>query len=154
VQLDPRDVEPARLVAPDLEPGPVEDQRIEPRRCDQGGSPGERRLDGGQAERRAAVVIEDGHVGEKELGAQPSPIRFDGADRDALAQRLRYGLFDVTPVLRDFREDPVAQGKQRSGKQEIQSQQRPAEDARGDAPAAFRRNRLGQRFLDRLLELL
>src|SRR2546429_7625390 len=37
-----------------------------------------------------------------------------GADRDALAQRLRYGLFDVASVFRDFREDPVAQGKQRS----------------------------------------
>ncbi len=99
-------------------------------------------------------MIEDGHVGEKKLGAQPSPVRFDGADRDALAERRRYGLFDVAPVFRDFREDPVAQGKQRSGKQEIQSQQPPADDARGNAPPAFRRNRLGYRFLDRLLESL
>src|SRR5207237_6548173 len=65
MQFDARDIEFAGLVAPDLEPGPVEDERIESRRPDQGGGPGERRLDGGQAERRAPVVIEDGHVVEK-----------------------------------------------------------------------------------------
>jgi len=99
-------------------------------------------------------VIEDGHVGEEELGAQPLPVRVDGADRDALAQRSRGVLLDVAPVFRDFREHPVAKRKNSPGEQQVNDKKRPADDARGDAPAAFRRNRVGQRFLDRLLELL
>ncbi|TMG91493.1 MAG: hypothetical protein E6H72_08980 [Betaproteobacteria bacterium] len=99
-------------------------------------------------------MIEDGHVGEKKLGAQPLPVRVDGADRDALAQDFRRMLLDVAPVLRNLREDPVAKGEKGRGEQEVDAQQGPAEDACGDAPPASRRNRFGYRFLDRLLELL
>ncbi len=149
-------MEPAPLVAPHLEPRPFEDERIEPRRSDQGGGPRERRLDCGQAERRATVAIEDGHVGEQELGSQALPVRVHRADRDASAQDSRRVLLDVAPVLRDFREDPVAKGEegQGRGEQEVEDQQRPANDARRDAPPALGRNRVGYRFLDRVLELL
>ena len=153
-QLHAPYMEPAAFVAPDLQARPLEGERVEPRRSDHGGDPGEGRLDAGQAERRPAVVIEDGHVGEQELGAQALPARFHRADRDASAQDFRRVLLDVAPVLRDLREDPVAKGEKGRGEQEVGDEQHPADDARGDAPPAFRRNRLGYRFLDRLLELL
>jgi hypothetical protein len=38
--------------------------------------------------------------------------------------------------------------------QEVDDQQHPADEARSDAPPAFRRNGLVDRFLDRPLELL
>jgi len=119
VQFDARDIEFAGLVAPDLEPGPVEDERIESRRADQGGNPPEGRIDGGQGQRRSAVVIENGHVGEKKLGAQPLPVCVDRADGDALAQRAGGVLLDVAPVFRDLRKDPVAKRKNSPGEQQI-----------------------------------
>ena len=48
----------------------------------------------------------------------------------------------------------MAKSEEHRGEQEVGDEQRPADDPRGDAPPALRRNRFGQRFLDRMLELL
>jgi len=72
VQLDARDVEPAassRLIS--SLGGRRRANRtavIRPGRRSRRAS-----LDRGQGQRGAAVVIEDGHIGEKKLGAQPLP---------------------------------------------------------------------------------
>ena len=154
MQLDARDVKLADRVAPDLEPRPVEHERIEPRRSYQRRNPGNRRLDPGQGQGRAAIVIVDRHVGEKQVRPQAPPARLDRADGDALAQRLRRVLLDVAPVLDDSGENPVAQANYGCGKQQIDHEQPPADQARNGAPSAFRRDGVLDCFLDGLLEFL
>ena len=154
MQLDARHVELARCVAPDFQARPVEHERIEPRRSDQRRNPGDRRLDPGQGQGGAAVVIVDRHVGEEQIRPQAPPARLDRADGDALAQRFRRVLLDVAPVLADSRENRVAQDKHGCGKQQIDDKQPPADQARNGAPPAFRRDGVLDCFLDGLLEFL
>ncbi len=154
VQLHPRDMELARLIAAYLELRPVEHQGVEPRRSDQGRGPGHGRLHGGKGERGTPVVIEDGHAAEQELRPQALPIGVDGADGDALAQRARGDSLDVALVCRDLGEDVIAQKEQRTGEQQVEAEQDPAGDSSGRRPPAPRRDGFVDRFLDRLLELL
>ncbi len=88
MQLDPCDMERACLIAANLESRTVEDEGVEPRRADERGGPGYRRLDPRQGKSGTAVVIVHGDVAEKQLGPQALPVRIDGPDGDALAQRL------------------------------------------------------------------
>lgn len=92
-------------------------------------APGQHRRHRRQAQDRLRHVVIDLHRAEFELGVQALPIRPDGPDRDACAQRLAGVGFDLRAPLVHARQDPIAHAQEPDGHDAVHGQRHPEQAA-------------------------
>lgn len=92
-------------------------------------APGQHRRHRRQRQHRRGLVVVDLDRGKIQAGIEALPVRLDGADRDASAQRLTGVGFDLGTPLVHARQDPIADAQEPNGHDAVHGQHRPEQAA-------------------------
>ena len=128
-QFDAGDGNDAALVAPDVEIGPFDADRIEARLPARQRPPRQHAADAIELERRRAGLVEHGDVVQRQLQVDADPAPLELADGDALAGGRRQVLRDQSAVLFDIGQKPETGPADHQRENETADQQRPARHA-------------------------
>nr|GEU28062.1 hypothetical protein [Tanacetum cinerariifolium] len=112
----------AVALAADVEVGPVERERMEPRLGRKHGPPRQRGRHARQAQGGLAAAVVQDHVVQQQIGAQPVPGRVDAGDGDRVAGGAAGDALDVGAVVLDIGQHCVAQHEEQNGQRKIQQQ--------------------------------
>ena len=121
-------------IAPHVQAGADQLERLEAGVAGQQGPPGKGRRHARQGERGAALGVAQHHVAQEQVGPQALPGSIDAGDRHLVAERAAGHPLDIALVIVDVRQDGIAQQQEQDGEGEIHQQgeaHRPAENMVG-----------------------